>query len=87
MIKTQSKKGKSKKVKVKNKFNTPKEIKTASGKAITKNETRAKLYAPGDTRVTRRSLLAETITEQNYSNSIFRQGLPVSATFSCESHN
>ncbi|HVE59841.1 MAG TPA: hypothetical protein VNB22_23715 [Pyrinomonadaceae bacterium] len=66
---------------------TPKEFKTASGKLITKEETRAKLYAPGDTRVTRRSLLAETITEQNYSNSSFRQSLPVSATFSCESHN
>jgi pimeloyl-ACP methyl ester carboxylesterase len=66
---------------------TPKEIKTSSGKLITKDETRAKLYAPGDLRVTRRSLLAETITERNYSNSIFRQSLPVSATFSCESHN
>lgn len=66
---------------------TPKEIKTSSGKLITKDETRAVLYAPGDLRVTRRSLLAETITERNYSNSIFRQSFPVSATFSCESHN
>jgi len=66
---------------------TPKSYKTSSGKLITKAETRAKLYAPGDTRVTRRSLLAETINEQNYRNPIFRRNLPVTATFSCESHN
>jgi len=66
---------------------TPKEIKTSGGKLITKDETRAKLYAPGDTRVTRRSLLAETLNEQNSSNPIFRRNLPVTATFSCESHN
>ena len=65
---------------------TPKSYKTFTGKQITKTMTRAKLYAPGDTRVTRRSLLAETITEQNYRNSIFRRNLPVSATFSCDLH-
>lgn len=66
---------------------TPKSYKTSDGKLITKTETRAKLYAPGDTRVTRRSLLAETINEQNYRNPIFRRNLPVTAIFSCESHN
>ncbi len=66
---------------------TPKTYKTPSGRLITKTEARAKLYAPGDTLVTRRSLLAETITEQNYRNPIFRRNLPVSATFSCELHN
>ena len=64
----------------------PKSYKTSAGKQITKTMTKAKLYAPGDTRVTRRSLLAETITEQNYRNSIFRRNLPVSATFSCDTH-
>lgn len=65
----------------------PKNYKTADGKKITKTMTEAKLYAPGDMRVTRRSLLAETITQQNYRNSIFRRSLPVSATFSCETHD
>jgi pimeloyl-ACP methyl ester carboxylesterase len=65
---------------------TPKGYRTSSGRQVTREETRAKLYAPGDTRVTRRSLLAETITEQNYRNSIFRRNLPVTATFFCESH-
>ena len=66
---------------------TPKSYRTSSGRQISKEETRAKLYAPGDTRVTRRSLLAETITEQNYRNSIFRRNLPVASTFFCESHD
>jgi pimeloyl-ACP methyl ester carboxylesterase len=66
---------------------TPKSFKTSSGKLISREAAQAKLYAPGDTRVTRRSLLAETITEQNYRNSIFRRNLPVSSTFFCESHD
>lgn len=66
---------------------TPKPYKTSAGRSITADEVRAKLFAPGDTSVTRRSLLAETITEQNYRNSIFRRNLPVTATFSCETHN
>jgi hypothetical protein len=65
----------------------PKSYKTSSGKTITKEAAQAKLYAPGDTRVTRRSLLAETIIEQNYRNSIFRRNLPVTSVFFCESHN
>jgi pimeloyl-ACP methyl ester carboxylesterase len=66
---------------------TPKSYRTSSGGVISKEQTRAKLYAPGDTRVTRRSLLAETITEQTYGNSIFRRSLPVTSMFFCESHN
>jgi len=65
---------------------TPKSYRTANGRLITRAETRARLYAPGDTRVTRRSLLAETLFEQNYRNSIFRRNLPVTSVFFCESH-
>lgn len=64
----------------------PRSYRTADGKRITKEQTRAKLFAPGDTRVTRRSLLAETIIEENYRNSLFRRNLPVTATFLCEAH-
>ena len=66
---------------------TPKSFRASGGRQVSKEETRAKLYAPGDTRVTRRSLLAETITEQNYRNSIFRRNLPLNSMFFCESHN
>jgi Lecithin:cholesterol acyltransferase len=63
-----------------------KDIKTADGGKTTAQEVRNLLYAPGDGRVTRGSLLAETISEVNYRNSLFRKSLPVSATFFCEEH-
>lgn len=65
---------------------TPKSYKTSDGTLITREQTRERLYAPGDTRVTRRSLLAETAIEENYRNSIFRGNLPVTSVFFCESH-
>lgn len=65
---------------------TPKSYRTSSGRQITREQTKEKLYAPGDTRVTRRSLLAETITEQNYRNSIFSDNLPLTSLFFCEAH-
>ncbi|MET0752242.1 MAG: hypothetical protein ABWZ66_02665, partial [Pyrinomonadaceae bacterium] len=60
---------------------------TSEGKKITKAAVKEILFAPGDTRVTRRSLLAETILQENYRNSIFRKSLPVNATFFCELHD
>ena len=66
---------------------TPRGYRTANGRQISTEEARSKLYAPGDTRVTRRSLLAETINEQNYRTSLFRRNLPVTSIFFCESHN
>jgi pimeloyl-ACP methyl ester carboxylesterase len=65
---------------------SPRSYTTADGKKISKDQLRKLLYAPGDSRVTRRSLLAETIAEQNVRNSIFRRTLPVTATLFCEYH-
>lgn len=65
---------------------SPRRYTSADGKKITKDEMRKLLYAPGDSRVTRRSLLAETVSEQNVRNSIFRKTLPVTATLFCEDH-
>ncbi len=59
----------------------------SEGRKITKAAVKEILFAPGDTRVTRRSLLAETILQENYRNSIFRKSLPVNATFFCELHD
>ncbi len=61
----------------------PKSYKTSDGKQITKSQTKAKLYAPGDFRVTRRSLLAE----DNENIGLFRRNLSISAVFSCEIHD
>ena len=66
---------------------SPRNFKNSEGKTFTKAAVREILYAPGDTRVTRRSLLAETILQENYRNSIFRKSLPVTATFFCELHD
>lgn len=66
---------------------SPRSFRNSSGKKITKSAIRKKIFAPGDYRVTRRSLLAETITQQNYRNSIFRRTLPVTATLLCEAHD
>lgn len=68
-------------------FFTSRSITTSTGKKITKAAVKEILFAPGDTRVTRRSLLAETILQENYRNSIFRKSLPVNATFFCELHD
>lgn len=59
----------------------------SEGKKITRAAVKEILFAPGDTRVTRRSLLAETVLQENYRNSIFRKTLPVNATFFCELHD
>ena len=64
-----------------------KAFKNSSGRNISKTEIRRKIFAPGDGRVTRRSLLAETVTEENYRKAIFRRTLPVSSTFFCETHD
>ncbi len=66
---------------------TPKDYKTSSGKLITASAAQAKLLAPGDTLVTRRSLIAETLNAQNYRNAITQRNLPATATFFCELHN
>jgi pimeloyl-ACP methyl ester carboxylesterase len=68
-------------------FFTSRAFTTSEGKKITKAAVKEILFAPGDTRVTRRSLLAETILQENYRNSIFRKSLPVNATFFCELHD
>ncbi len=59
---------------------------TSGGKKISDGEVRSVLFSPGDTRVTRSSLLAETVAENNNRNSTFKKSLPVTATFFCENH-
>ena len=66
---------------------SPKSFRNSSGAKITKDAVRRTIFAPGDGSVTRRSLLAETISEENYRNSLFRRSLPVTAIFFCETHD
>jgi hypothetical protein len=59
----------------------------SDGKKISKEAMRRVLFAPGDGRVTRTSLLASNITRINDRNPLFRRSLPVNSTFFCESHD
>lgn len=68
-------------------FFTPRTFVNSSGMKITAKAMRNVLFAPGDQRVTRRSLLAETLAAQNHQNPILRKTLPVYASFFCEPHD
>lgn len=57
---------------------------TVGGRKVTSEELKKVLYAPGDGVVTRRSLLAETLSRLAGLDSLL---LPVSTTFLCEGHD
>jgi pimeloyl-ACP methyl ester carboxylesterase len=61
-------------------------FKNSAGQMFSKKVVRELLYAPGDTRVTRRSLLAETGRRENDGGPSFKKNLPVASTFLCELH-
>ncbi|HEX8775219.1 MAG TPA: hypothetical protein VF735_16710 [Pyrinomonadaceae bacterium] len=65
----------------------PREFRTSTGRRVTRRETTLAMYAPGDGRVTRRSLLAEDLAEGRRRNPLFNTGLPiVYAVFACDLH-
>lgn len=65
----------------------PRSFRTSAGRRMTEKEVTEAMYLPGDGRVTRRSLLAETLAERRRANLLFNAGLPiVYAVFSCDLH-
>lgn len=65
----------------------PREIKTSSGRKIKKREVIAAMYAPGDGRVTRRSLLGEDLAGRRFTRDGFTSPLALSyAVFACDLH-
>lgn len=65
----------------------PREFRTSTGRRFSRREVTLAMYAPGDGRVTRRSLLAETLAAQHRSSSLFDTALPiVYAVFGCDLH-
>jgi pimeloyl-ACP methyl ester carboxylesterase len=65
----------------------PKSYRTSAGRRMTEKEVTEAMYLPGDGRVTRRSLLAETLAATNRASSLFNAGLPLTyAVFSCDLH-
>jgi Lecithin:cholesterol acyltransferase len=65
----------------------PREYRTSTGKKITRQEAIAAMYAPGDGRVTRRSLLGEDLVGNRRSGAVFDTPLPLTyAIFGCDLH-
>ncbi|HVG35653.1 MAG TPA: hypothetical protein VM911_21560 [Pyrinomonadaceae bacterium] len=65
----------------------PRDFRTSAGRRITRREATLAMYAPGDGRVTRRSLLAEDLAEGRRKSAIFNTALPiVYAVFACDLH-
>lgn len=65
----------------------PRAFHTSTGRRITLKEASAAMSAPGDGRVTRRSLLGEDIAGARSRNSLFDTALPiVYAVFACDLH-
>lgn len=66
----------------------PRELRLENGRKISKQETTRAMFAPGDGRVTRRSLLAETLAENSRVSPLFNTSLPVVyAVFACDRHS
>lgn len=65
----------------------PRQLTGLKGKKWRKAEVLAAMYAPGDGRVTRRSLMAETVAERRQLRPPFNSGLPLAyAVFACDLH-
>jgi hypothetical protein len=66
---------------------SPRSYRTADGRRISKSATVAAMFAPGDGRVTRRSLLAEDLVGERRAGSLFNSGLPIAySVFGCDLH-
>ena len=70
--------------KKRNRFETltrPRGLKLTDGRRISKKEVQTLMFAPGDGRVTRRSLLAETFADQRPADSVYKTSLPIAHSF------
>ncbi|HEY0005405.1 MAG TPA: hypothetical protein VGB17_11400 [Pyrinomonadaceae bacterium] len=66
----------------------PREYRTANGRRIKLEEVSRAMYAPGDGRVTRASLLAENFATAHRTNPLYDSSLPiVYAVFGCDLHS
>jgi pimeloyl-ACP methyl ester carboxylesterase len=65
----------------------PRDFRTSTGRKVSREEATRAMYAPGDGRVTRRSLTAESLASRRPHNSLFETSLPiVYAVFGCDLH-
>lgn len=59
----------------------PRDIKGTDGRRYSRKEVEHVMFAPGDGRVTRRSLMAETFAEEWPSDSVYKTTLPIAHSF------
>jgi pimeloyl-ACP methyl ester carboxylesterase len=65
----------------------PREFRTSAGRRVSLKEATLAMSAPGDGRVTRRSLLGEGLTGGTSADSLFGTALPITyAVFACDFH-
>ena len=65
----------------------PRDYRTSNGQRITKRAATEAMYAPGDGRVTRRSLLGEDLSGSRPTGALFDSPLPLTyAIFGCDLH-
>lgn len=65
----------------------PRDFSNSAGRRVTRDEATRAMYAPGDGRVTRRSLLAEDLAGTRRASNLFNSPLPlVYAVFACDLH-
>ncbi|MGB7926061.1 MAG: hypothetical protein WCF57_22670 [Pyrinomonadaceae bacterium] len=65
----------------------PQKFRSATGRRISGKEATLAMYAPGDGRVTRRSLLAEDLASLHRASPLFNTALPITyAIFACDLH-
>ena len=66
---------------------SPRAFRDSSGRRVTTKEATLAMYAPGDGRVTRRSLLAEDLASEHRASPLFNTALPLTyAIFACDLH-
>ena len=66
----------------------PRELRSSTGRVISRDEVAAAMFAPGDGRVTRGSLLAERSAGERFSQLHYGSSLPfVSVVFGCDIHS
>jgi pimeloyl-ACP methyl ester carboxylesterase len=65
----------------------PRSFRTSIGARVSRSEATAAMFVPGDGRVTRGSLLAQSLRSQRQGLSLFNAGLPIAyAVFACDLH-
>jgi hypothetical protein len=66
----------------------PRELRTSSGRVLSRNEVARAMFAPGDGRVTHCSLLAERSVNASWNHSFYNSALPlVYVGFGCDIHS